>query len=113
MERKYPAKMFLLFVLTSFLFRFFYLFVSGIILCIVGIWVKACLWIGLVFLGLDLVLSIVLQLFIRKAAITPSENPEFNAIMDAFCSSDGLDAVKKAGEKFEPSSSVEHQEGLD
>ena len=47
MERKYPTKMFWFFVLTNFLFHFFYLSVPGIILCIVGIWVKDCLWIGL------------------------------------------------------------------
>ena len=46
MEREYPQKMFWLFVLTNFLFHFFYLSVPGIILCIVGIWIKTCLYIG-------------------------------------------------------------------
>ena len=95
MERKYPTKMFLLFVLTNFLFHFFYLSVPGIILCIVGIWVKSCLWIGLAILGLDVILSIIEQLRIRKAAVTPSDNPEFNELMDAFCGPDGLEAVRK------------------
>ena len=40
MKREYPQKMFWLFVLTNFLFHFFYLSVPGIILCIVGIWIK-------------------------------------------------------------------------
>ena len=95
MERKYPTKMFWLFVLTNFLFRFFYLSIPGIILCIVGIWAKPCLWIGLAILGLDVILSIIEQLRIRKAAITPSDNPEFNELMDAFCGPDGLDAVRR------------------
>lgn len=95
MERKYPAKMFWLFVLTNFLFLFFYLSVPGIILCIVGIWVKPCLWIGLAILGLDAILSIIEQLRIRKAAVSPSDSPEFNELMDVFCSPDGLDGVKK------------------
>lgn len=94
MERKYPAKMFLMFVLTNFLFHFFYLFVPGIILCIVGTWVKSCLWIGLAILGLDLILSIIEQLRIRKAAVTRSDNPEFNELMDAFCSPGGLEAFR-------------------
>lgn len=94
MERKYPAKMFLMFVLTNFLFHFFYLFVPGIILCIVGTWVKSCLWIGLAILGLDLILSIIEQLHIRKAAVTRSDNPEFNELMDAFCSPGGLEAFR-------------------
>jgi hypothetical protein len=95
MERKYPTKMFWLFVLTNFLFHFFYLSVPGIILCIVGIWVKSCLWIGLSILGLDLILSIIEQLRIRKAALTPSDNPEFNELMDAFCGPGGLEALGK------------------
>ena len=95
MERKYPAKMFWLFVLTNFLFHFFYLSIPGIILCIVGIWVNSCLWIGLSVLGLDVILSVIEQLRIRKAAVTPSDNPEFNELMDAFCGPDGLDAVRK------------------
>ena len=95
MERKYPTKMFWLFVLTNFLFHFFYLSVPGIILCIVGIWVKSCLWIGLAILGLDLILSIIEQLCIRKAALTPSDNPELNELMDAFCGPGGLEALGK------------------
>lgn len=94
MERKYPARMFLLFVVTNFLFHFFYLFVPGIILCIIGTWVKSCLWIGLAILGLDLILSIIEQLRIRKAAVTHSDNPEYNELMDAFCSPGGLEAFR-------------------
>ena len=94
MERKYPAKMFWRFVLTNFLFHFFYLSIPGIILCIVGIWVKSCLWVGLAILGLDVILSIIEQLRIRKATITPNDNPEFNELMDAFCGPNGLDAVR-------------------
>lgn len=103
MERKYPPKAFWKFVLTNFLFHFFYLSVPGIILCIIGIWVKTCLWIGLAILGLDLVLSIIDQMRIRKAAVTHSDNPEFNKLMDAFCGPDGLDAFGKAlDEKVKP-----------
>ena len=111
MERKYPTKMFLFFVLTNFLFHFFYLSVPGIILCIVGIWVKACLWIGLAILGLDVILSIIEQLRIRKAAVKPSDNPEFNELMDAFCSQGGLEAFGKVlDKKIKSSPAVESQE---
>ena len=92
MKRKYPIKMFWHFVFTNFLFHFFYLFFCGMILCIIGIWVKPCLWIGLAILGLDAILSIIEQLRIRKAIVTPSDNPEFNELMDAFCGPDGLEA---------------------
>ena len=111
MERKYPKKMFWFFVLTNFLFHFFYLSFPGIILCLIGIWVKPCLWIGLSILLLDLILSIIDQLRIRKAAVTQSENPEFNELMDAFCGPDGLNAVWKIlDEKISASSPVESDE---
>lgn len=111
MERKYPAKMFWLFVLTNFLFRFFYLSIPGIILCIVGIWVKACLWIGLAILVLDMIFSIIEQLRIRKAAVTPSDNQEFNELMDAFYSHGNPEAFGKAlDEKIKTTPAVESQE---
>ena len=114
MERKYPTKMFWFFVLTNFLFHFFYLFISGIILCIIGTWVKSCLWIGLTILGLDVILSIIEQLRIRKAAVSHSDNPEFNELMNAFCGTDGLDAVKNiVDEKIKSTTPIESQEEED
>ncbi len=114
MERKYPTKMFWLFVLTNFLLHFFYLSIPGIILCIVGIWAKPCLWIGLAILGLDVILSIIEQLRIRKVAVTPSDNPEFNELMDAFCSPDGLEAVRRIVDaKIEATPPVKSQEDED
>lgn len=111
MKRKYPTKMFWFFVLTNFLFHYFYLSVMGIIFCIVGIWVKSCLWIGLAILGLGVILSIIEQLRICKAAVTPSDNPEFNKLMDAFCSPGGLEAFGKVlDEKSKSSSADESQE---
>lgn len=108
MKRKYPAKFFWLFVLTNFLFHFFYLFLPGLLLCIVGIWITSCLWIGLAILLVDLILSILEQMRIRKAAITPSDNQDFNAFMDAFCGPDGMTAVAKlAEEKIAAARSIE------
>ncbi|MBE5866673.1 MAG: hypothetical protein E7292_10775 [Lachnospiraceae bacterium] len=108
MKRKYPTKMFWFFVLTNFLFHFFYLSIPGIIFCIVGIWVKPCLWIGLAILGLDVILSIIEQLRICKAAVTRSDNPEFNELMDAFCSPGGFEAFGKVlDEKIQSAPSVE------
>lgn len=110
MKGKYPVKMFWLFVLTNFLFHFFYLSVPGIILCIVGIWVKFCLYIGLAILVLDLILSIIEQLRIRSAAVSQSENPEFNELMDAFCSPDGLKALGKVLDEKNKSNTVDESQ---
>lgn len=112
MGRKYPTKMFWSFVLTNFLFHYFYLSVPGIILCIVGIWVKSCLWIGLAILGLDVILSIIEQLRIRKAAVAHSDNQEFNELMDAFCSPGGFEAFGKVlDEKMKSSPTANSQDG--
>lgn len=94
MKRKYPAKMFRISVLTNFIFHFSYLFIPGIILCIIGFWAKACLWIGLILLGLDLVFSIVEQIRLRQSIETPSGNPEYDEIMDALCGPGGFKSVK-------------------
>lgn len=95
----------------NFLFHFFYLSFPGIILCLVGIWVKPCLWVGLAILLLGLILSIIEQLCIRKVAVTKSDNPKFNELMDAFCGPDGLAAVGKIlDEKVATSSPVESEE---
>lgn len=111
MERKYPSKMFWLFVLTNFVFHFFYLFVPGIILCIVGIRVRVCLWIGLAIFGFDLILSVIEQMLIRKAAVSKSDNPEFNEMMDAFCGPGGIEDFRKVFEqKLESAKPAEEQE---
>ena len=110
MERNYPVKWFWFFVLNHFVFHFFYLSLPGSILCIIGIWRKPCLWIGLAILGLTVILSIIEQLRIRKAALTQSDNPFFNEVMDAFCGPDGMNAAKKVfDEKILSSHSSEEE----
>ena len=93
MNRKYPLKMFLFGLLLNFFIRYFFLFLPGLILSIIGIWSKNCLAIGLAMWLVDLVLSVVEQLRIRKAALSESDNPEFNEIMDAFYGSDDPHAI--------------------
>lgn len=88
MKRKYPLKMFLFGVALNFLVRYIYLFLPGLILCLIGIWNRECLAIGLAFWLLDLILSVVDQFRIRKTALSESENPEFNEMMDRFFTAD-------------------------
>ena len=92
MDRKYPFKMFVFGVVLNFLLRYFYLFLPGILLCIVGIWVDVGLWIGLAVFGLDLILSIMDQIEMRKTVLSESDDPEFNQMMDAFYGPEGPDA---------------------
>lgn len=83
MKRKYPLKMFLFGLCLNFFIRYALLFLPGFLLCIIGIWSKKCLAIGLALWLVDLVASFVEQLRIRKTVLSESDNPEFNEIMDA------------------------------
>ena len=94
MNRKYPLKMFLLGVAMNFFLRYFFLFLPGLIFCLIGIGNKTCLAIGLAFWLLDLILSLVEQFRIRKAALSESDNPEFNEIMDALYGSNDPHAIQ-------------------
>lgn len=95
MKRKYPAKMFIFGVFLNFLIRHFYLFLPGVILCVLGIWSKTCLSIGLALLILDLIISVSIQLRIRHTALSDSDNPEFNQIMDALLDPDNPEDLQK------------------
>ena len=83
-NRKYPARMFVIGLIGNFLLHYFYLFLPGIILCVIGIWSKVCLCIGLAMLILDLIFSVTDQIKIRNACLSTSDNPEVNRLMDIF-----------------------------
>jgi len=63
------------------------LFLPSIILLIVGIWVKWCLFVGVALLLLDVIISLIEQIQIRNTTIN-SNNPNFKEWQDAILSSD-------------------------
>ena len=87
-DRKYPTSLFIIGFVTNILFHFFWLFIPCIILLIIGIFVEPCLFVGLALLLIDIVLSLIEQLRIRKAFLEESDNPDFRAFQDAL-SKDG------------------------
>ena len=87
-ERKYPISLFVIGFVTNMMFHFFWLFIPAIILLMVGIWVKKCVYFGLVLLALDVILSLLEQLKIRNAVLQESDNPDFRAFQEAL-SKDG------------------------
>lgn len=95
MNRKYTLKQFLLGLVLNFAVFNFYLFIPGIILCLIGISEKICLCIGLALLIVDLIFSVISQLRIRKAILSDSDNPEFNELMDAYCDPDDSNSFKE------------------
>lgn len=82
-KRRYPKELFIIGFITNIFFRFFWLFIPGVILLIVGISVKSCLYIGITMLILDIIFSFIEQLRIRQAFLTESDNPDFKAFQDA------------------------------
>lgn len=105
MKRKYPLGLFFLMLLLNFTVRHFYLFLPGVLLSIIGIWNKSCLAIGLAVLLVDLIVSLVDQLQIRKASLEESDNEEYNELMDAFLASDDPNAfgdlIARKAQKFQ------------
>ena len=82
-NRKYPAGLFVIGFITNILFRFSWLFVPSVILLIIGIWVKPCLYVGLTVLFLDVILSLIEQIKLRQAFFEESDNPDFQEFQDA------------------------------
>ena len=85
-DNKYPVSLFVIGVLMN-LTKNFFLFLPSIILLIVGIWVKWCLFVGVALLLLDVIISLIEQIQIRNATIN-SDNPNFKEWQDAILSSD-------------------------
>ena len=93
MKYKYPMSLFFVGLISDFFFHFFFLSIPAIILLIIGIWVKPCLYVASALLLLDIVLSLVERLRIRKAMISKSPNPDFNKFQEAMNSPDWKKAV--------------------
>lgn len=80
--------LFLTGLISNFLFRFFWLFIPGVVLLITGVFISPCLVVGALVILVDAILSLVEQLRIRKAFLEDSDNPDFRAFQDAL-SGDG------------------------
>lgn len=72
----------------------FYITIPAIILLIIGIWFKPCLYIGIALAVIVLVLSLIEQLSIKKAFQT-SDNPNFEEFADASSSDNWNEEVIK------------------
>ena len=87
-EKKYPMDLFVFGFFQNLFLHFFWIFIPAVILIVVGIFVKICLYIGLIILLIDVIASFIEQLLIRKACLSDSDNPDFKAFQEAL-SADG------------------------
>lgn len=88
MERRYPVGLFIIGFITNIVFHFFWLFVPGVILLIIGIFSRIFLYIGLTVMAFDVIASLIEQFRIRAAFLRDSDNPDFRGFQDAL-SKDG------------------------
>ena len=87
-NRKYPFSLFLIGWITDILFRFFWRFLPAVLLILIGIVSKTCLYIGVGLLCLDILLSLIDQILLCRSCLLDSDNPDFQAFQDAI-SKDG------------------------
>ena len=112
MIRKYSLKLFLIGLFLHFTAVYFYLFLPGIILSIMGIGNEKCLAVGLAILLVDLVLSFINQLRIRKIALQESDNQQFNELVDAALDPNSpktLDEIINEKQPLQPPQEGDHQ----
>ncbi len=81
-NRKYPISLFIFGFVMNIVFRFWVLFVLGIVFSIVGIFVKSFVNIGLATLLLDVVLSFVEQMRLRQTFLEESDDSDFETFKD-------------------------------
>ena len=72
----------------------FIIFILGLVLCIIGIWVKPCLYIGVALLAIDVVISFIEQMGVKKAVET-STNPDFEPWAEIMSKDNWRDELKK------------------
>ena len=88
MKKRYPWKLFFIGVAINFLFHFFWMFIPGVVLLLIGIFNQNCLAMGVALLIVDLMASLIEQFKIRQATLADSDNPAFREFQEAL-SKDG------------------------
>ena len=84
-EKEYPWSLTKTSMLMGFFLKRIYLFGPGVVLVIIGIWSRPCLYVGLGFLALDIIITVVEELIARKVVLK-SDNPNFREVQDAILS---------------------------
>ena len=102
MKYKYPAALFIIGLFSDFFLRKSYLFVPAVILMLIGIRVKPCLYVGIGLLLLDAVLSVIStlkqRLKLKKTFETESPSESFTALQQAITSKGWIEGVKEFSE---------------
>lgn len=92
--KKYNWKLFWLGFLMNLMKKFF-LFIPGLVLCIIGIWINPCLYIGIALFVFDAVISYAEQWQMKKT-VESNDNPDFQQWADIMTQDDWQEEIKKA-----------------
>ena len=112
MKRKYNSTLFWLGFLLN-IVRLFWIGIPAVILLMIGIWVRPCLYIGAILFLVLLTVALVQQLQIKKMAETDND-PDFAPFAEAMCSdnwreqivsmvNEKIDAQRNEGPDTDPS----------
>ncbi len=82
-RKKIPIQFFILGFAMNFVLRYSWLFISGVILLIVGIFIKWCLYSGIALLMIDIIVSLAVQIKFRQVMISDSDDEQFRKFQDA------------------------------
>ena len=82
-KRNYPFSFFIFGFISNILFHFSWLFIPSIILIIIGIFIKECLYLGLALLLINIILSFIEQIRIRHIMLSDSDNEDFQKFQNA------------------------------
>lgn len=91
-KKKYPLSLFIMGLFMN-LIKNFLLFFSSIVLLVIGIWIKWCLFLGLILMFINIAISLSEQIQIRNTVLN-SNNPNFTKYQEAILSSDWRDNVR-------------------
>ncbi len=97
MDKRYPKDLFWFHFFQTFLFHHIFLWLPGITLLIVGIWVRPCLYVGLGFLVMDLIASYLNAVRTRDVFLN-SDNPNFKEAQDAVLSENWRENLQQMAE---------------
>lgn len=98
MKKKYPASLFISGFIMNLTIKFWYMFVSAVVLEIIGIRVSPCLYIGLGVFMADVIAAFIYQLYLRNATLK-SDNDNFSEFQDAMLSHEWKNNIGELIEK--------------
>lgn len=110
-NKKYPLSLFMLGFFMNLISNFL-MFLAGVVFLIVGIFVKFCLYVGIVLLLIDVIAAFIEQLVIRNTTLH-SDNPEFSEWQDAILSPDWMENIKQVTESKMSDAEDEESDKLD